>query len=390
MFQEPFYGLFLIQLNKKIADIPTACVSKRGINFDLTIGEKFWNSRNENQRIGLLKHELLHIVFFHLLDWAEFHDKALLNIAMDLEVNQYIKPEYYPSPDIILIENPEYASLNLPLKAGYRKYYELIQNSAKGKCPAMDKLREDMEDFRKTSGSGSGDPNKVAGNSHISWEELTEGMTEAEKKLIKKQIDYQLKETAENVIKNRGLVPSELDQYIKALYDIEEPVMDWKAYVRRFSGNSNKIYTRKTRKKPNKRFPDNPALKIKTKKHIAVGIDTSGSVSDTDLIEFFSELHHIHKTGAKITIIECDAAIHRVYEYKGGQIDKVSGRGGTSFQPIIDYVNERYKTFTSLVYLTDMECPPPTKCRKPTLWVACSSSCSDGKGFDGHFVKIQR
>lgn len=59
MLKEPFYGLFLISLNKKWEDrVGTAGVSKNGINFELLIAEPFWNDLTPQHRIGLLKHEL--------------------------------------------------------------------------------------------------------------------------------------------------------------------------------------------------------------------------------------------------------------------------------------------------------------------------------------------
>ena len=59
MWKEPFYGFFLIMLNKVWnLKVPTAGVSKNGINYQLSINEKFWMSLSENHRIGLLKHEL--------------------------------------------------------------------------------------------------------------------------------------------------------------------------------------------------------------------------------------------------------------------------------------------------------------------------------------------
>lgn len=84
MWKEPFYGFFLIMLNK-IWDkrIPTAGVSKNGINYQLTINEEFWMDLSENHRIGLLKHELLHIAYFHLSSYFNYTDKKLANVAMD-------------------------------------------------------------------------------------------------------------------------------------------------------------------------------------------------------------------------------------------------------------------------------------------------------------------
>ena len=67
-----------------------------------------------------------------------------------------------------------------------------------------------------------------------------------------------------------GFVPSELKSYIDELLEVTPPSYNWKGYFRRFFGSSSKIYTKKTRRKYNKRFPSNPALKIKPKKGLTV------------------------------------------------------------------------------------------------------------------------
>jgi predicted metal-dependent peptidase len=200
-------------------------------------------------------------------------------------------------------------------------------------------------------------------------------MDEAEKKLMEKQIEHQLKETAEQVQKQRGTVPGELKELIDSLYVTEEPVIDWRAYLRRFNGMASKVFTKKTRRKPNKRFYGNPALKIKQRKNTLVAIDTSGSVSKDDLKEFLSEIHHIYKTGTEVTVIECDASIGRVYEYKGEvkESKEVTGRGGTSYEPVMQYLKAHKDKYQNLIYLTDGECSiEQTQPCKPVLWVHCS------------------
>ena len=65
MLKEAFYGFFLIGLNKKIRkDLPTAGVSKNGIGGHLSVNPDFYMQLTEDQRIGILKHELLHISTF--------------------------------------------------------------------------------------------------------------------------------------------------------------------------------------------------------------------------------------------------------------------------------------------------------------------------------------
>ena len=59
MLKEPYYGLFLIMLNKLWSGrIPTAGVSKNNINYQLVINPTFWEELSEEHRLGLLKHEL--------------------------------------------------------------------------------------------------------------------------------------------------------------------------------------------------------------------------------------------------------------------------------------------------------------------------------------------
>jgi len=383
MFAEPFYGIFLSTLNKVIRDVvPTAGVCKNGINYQLAVNEEFWASLdNDKKKIGLLKHELLHICFHHLTDKDGFPDHELHNVAADVEINQYLTPEYYPTPDILLPST--FPELNLPLKAGTKKYYELLsQAKLSGVSPALNALLD-------SDPSSGGKHGSIADGLHPTWKEF-DSLSEADKKLVKAQIDHQIKSIVEGQ-RNMGFTPAELKGYIDSLFELKPQSFDWKGYFRRFFGTSTKIYTKKTRRKLNKRFQENPALKIKTKKKILIGIDTSGSVSNEDLIEFFNEINHMHKTGVSITIAEGDADIHNVYEYKGDMPDKVTGRGGTDMNPFITYFNE-HREFNSLIILTDGHIGEnKVKTLKPMMMVICSSGDdveSVKENGWGHTIKI--
>jgi len=220
---------------------------------------------------------------------------------------------------------------------------------------------------------------------HKTWEEF-EDLTEAEKKLVQKQVEHQLKETAEQTVKRCGNVPGELADLIKRLTTIEPSSFDWKGYLRRFIGNSTISYTKKLRRKYNKRYSDNPGLKIKFKNNILVGVDTSGSVSNKELREFMSELTHMHKTGHMITVAQCDTQINSVEAFNPRKDWEIKGRGGTSFQPVIDLFNKKRGVYTALIYLTDGEACTPEDCPNNTLWVH-SSQCDVNNELPG--LKIQ-
>ena len=359
MLKEPYYGFFLITLNKlwDSKRVPTAGVSKNGINYQLAINPEFWEGLNENQRLGILKHELLHIAFGHLTTFFKFSNHKLANVAMDMEINQYIESSWLPggeyskeeydeikkkvteevkaaieaelSPEEILeiskkcpgrgILIEDYADLNLDLKAGCRYYYDKLKElkdkkDNEGTCgnDSMDELLDDIE----------------AGNipDHGTWEEF-ENLTEAEQKLIEKQLQKILSDAKDQTIKKRGTVPGEIEGII-VIEEIVAAKFDWRGYIRRFTGVSTKVFTKKIRRKENRRFSDNPGLKIKMKQHMLLAIDTSGSVSDAELKEFMNEIHHIYKAGVDITIVQCDTRITSIKPYTGKHELEVQGRGG--------------------------------------------------------------
>ena len=194
------------------------------------------------------------------------------------------------------------------------------------------------------------------------------------KKLVDKQVEHVLKEIADQVQKSRGTVPGEFTEILKRINEIEPPKFDWKSYLRRFVGGSTETFTKKTRRKYNKRYDENPGLKIKYQKHVLVAIDTSGSVSTDELNEFMGEMYHIKKTGGEVTILQADTAVRDISKLKLGHDFKVHGRGGTNFQPAVDYYNENFHKYTCLIYFTDGEAPAPDEVKGRVLWALSSKS----------------
>ena len=373
MFKEPYYGLFLIGLNKIYSDkLPTAGVSKNGIGVQLTMNPEFMLGLNELQRMGLIKHELLHISFGHLILRDRFKCPKLFNIAADLEINQYIDDDMLPEGGVTL---EMFEDLNLDRRAGTTYYYEKLEEAqCEGNCPALENIL-----------------NQMTGNSiydHPTWDEFDD-LSEADKKLVQKQIEHQMKETAEQTEKRCGNIPGELSEVIRRLLYVEPPSFNWKQYLRRFVGNSSISYTKKLRRKYNKRYTGNPGLKIKFKNHILVGVDTSGSVSNSELKEFMNELNHMHKTGHQITVAQCDTNIGSIEVFNPKKDWDITGRGGTDFQPVIDHYNEKKGAYTALIYLTDGEAHTPDDCPKNTLWVHSSNSyCEINEDLPGQKIQL--
>ena len=377
MLKEPYYGFFLIMLNKVWRkDLPTAGVSKNGINFQLAINEDFWTSLSEMHQMGLLKHELLHIAFGHLTSFKSFKNHRLANVAMDMEINQYIDKDWLPKGGIDI---DDYEDLNLERKAGCRYYY--------------DKLNQFQDEKDKNGSCGNENMDKLLDQvangevpDHSTWEEF-EDLSEAEQKLIEKQLQKVLSDAKEQTVKKRGNVPGEIEGVI-VIEEIVPPKFDWRGYIRRFTGVSTKVFTKKIRRKENRRYEENPGLKIKMRQHMLLAIDTSGSVSNSELQEFMGEIHHIYKAGVDVTIMQCDTSIRSIEPYKGKNEINIAGRGGTEFDPVLDYYNANQKKYTSLVYFTDGECYTSVVPKGNVLWVLSERS-SMNENLPGRVIKLE-
>ena len=370
MFREMYWGFFILMMNKVWRNnLPTAGVSKNGINFQLAINEQFFTDLPKLHREGLIQHEAMHIAYNHLTQWFNFSDKKIANIAMDLVINQTISDDYLPEGGMKLELFPE---LNLEPDQGTHYYYEKLTQAKEQKeqtgssgSQALDSLLDQME-----GGEGNGN---IELPDHSTWEEF-DGLSESESRIMKAQLDRVLEQAADMTVKKRGTVPGNISDYLLALQQVEPPKFDWKGYLRLFIGTSAKVYIKKSRRKENIKFTDSAGIKIKRKQNILLGIDTSGSVSESELLEFMSEIYHIWKTGVEVTIIQCDTRIRSIDEYKGTFEMKFHGRGGTEFDPVLEYFNENRNKFNSLIYFTDGECYTDVKPRNPVLWVLSERS----------------
>ena len=414
LIKNPFYGLFCLSLPKKVTSaVPTLAIAKQGINCELCINPDFWEQHTDDEQVALLQHELGHIIFQHIFISDSFSDPKLFNICADMEVNSYI--------DNLPLDACKASSIGLQDGLGTKAYYEHMnkkqqaqaqnpqkpcngglggngsnspQNSSqKPEDKNEDKKDEDSNtapqrdkkegDSSQDAGGGEGEkeeqsyPDFMADkyksyDSHKSWKEFNE-IPEATKQLMQNNIVSIVKSTAEQVEKQRGTIPGEFRELIDKLREKKPEVFNWKAYFRRLLGSIYDVNIRSTRRKVSKRFADAAGIQHKKKVSILIAIDTSGSVSTKELQDFFSEIEYIYKAGARVTILECDARINKIEEYDGKRIPAIVGRGGTDFNPPVDYYVKHKKEYASLIYFTDGECSLPRKNPSGMVWVITSN-----------------
>jgi predicted metal-dependent peptidase len=387
-----FYGLFLAELNKVFDDkFPTACVGKHpsSATIQLVIGRNFWENvcRNESMRKGILIHELEHVIREHLSEISSsmFPDRKIGNIAMDVSINQTITEEL-PRTDEegnkmgAFIE--DFHELNLKPNESTLYYYRRLIEAKEAKQDSAKKGQPSKSGFPGTEKAGTSGSKTLDEfidgdvDLHELWKQLMEGMGDKEKDLFRKEIQEQIRRVAEETQRLKGNVPVHISNSLKEDFGMKPPVVNWKTLFNRFIGSTITTEVRQTRKRPNFRFEDAPTNKYKNKIKIVVGCDSSGSVSDEELKEFFGQIKHMYNSGTKVYICIWDAQVHTEYEYKGEMKFERICQGGTYASSFIEYVNKHAgkEHWTCAINMTDGYIEQePIACKIPLLWVITNS-----------------
>lgn len=391
LIDSPFYAFYVIGINRVVTTgIDTMGVGIENNDYVLYINPYFWKSLTNDQQMGLLKHEILHMVFEHPLTLRRFTNSRKANIAADLEINSYIDSNWLPNVELEQLNKEDFDSID-------EYYIELYKNGAPKGCYAQDRnlaLKKGTTYYYNQLKEDDNEGDNQYGDSHKHYNS-TKGKNDEYVKTIN---DNRIKEISKSLPKNSSAysnLPSSLRSKIDNLLNPQKPVVDWKKVLRNIVGVSSKSEMYITRRKKNIRFPDMNVVTFKPKSEILCGIDTSGSMSQKDLQEVFSEMSNIHSKGVEIKVLEADAEIEAEFMFNDRALKRnkheVSGRGGTSFTPVVEYFNK--SKYNLLVYLTDGYAPPPSVPvvrGKKVLWVITTNGCSIDrlKEFPGAKVKM--
>ncbi len=363
ILHEPFYGHVLTGLVKEVnAEISSLSL---GVNANktpqLAINPNYWQEElnTPTQRLGALKHEVLHLVFGHLLREQDFANVRIFHLAADLVVNQYLSLEQLSPASLTLNLFPE---LDLQPFRSVDAYYEELSGAWNKTLRRGQIISPKLSDLM-AAGTGP-----LAG--HDLWQNEVGPLSAAEKKVLATGMHQIVQNALQRVgNKGRGSLPGVLQTQLNQLVISHEPTLDWRRFLRLFVGAGQRTFLQNTLRKPSRRYGTNPGLRIRNKHKLLIALDTSASIADAEIQAFFQEIQHIWRLGTEIFILECDTQINNAYIYRGTTPAVVAGRGGTHFDAAIHYANQQSNA-DAVVYFTDGLGPAPSlSCRKPLMWM---------------------
>ncbi len=364
LLREPFYAHLFGSINKEVVGkghpVDTLAVGLGHNTLTLYVNADFWDQglSNPDHRYGVVKHEMLHLVFRHLLVREPFLEARLLNVAFDLVVNQYIARIQLPDDSIFLESFPD---LHLSAGQTWFYYYKKIEQLQRG-----------------TGGEAAGSPSaetlqKIRSDSHglerhQPWREIR-SRSELENNVLETQLDSLMRTAHQRTNAHAwGNLPGELRELLQNRLFRPPAEINWRGVLRLFAGSAARTRLRNTMQRPSRRFGTVPGVKIKRQQRLMVALDTSGSIGPEDLEPFFNEIFHLWRAGAQVDIVECDTRITRRYVYQGLTPTAVEGRGGTNFSEPLALANRERPD--ALLYFTDGFAEPPLLMPQvPVLWI---------------------
>ena len=378
LISEPFYAHFLSGIVRNVTtEVATAAVGLNNTKVTLYINEKFFLKEltTFSSRVAVIKHETLHLLLKHLfrLDLKKY-DPKIFNIAADLVVNQLIGKWNLPNNAVTLSSFPD---LELAEDESVEWYYKKIHDL---KRKLDKKKRNKSSNPKENNNPNTSFPSESAKtleeilskgthSDHSKWgfskDDLKSEHAETE-------LDRLIVQTKERISKDQyDLLPIEIRNLINIIIEKRNPKINWKRALKIFSSSSRRTRIKFTNKRISKRYGTRPGLRVQRNQKIAVGLDTSGSISTDELNLFFNEIHAMWSNGAEIEVIECDDKVQKIYDYNGKFPKFVTGQGWTDFNPVFQHINkERNTIYDGCIYLTDGQATEPTiKPRCNVFWV---------------------
>lgn len=403
---ENFFGSFMVQVDRTVdPTLPTGA----GIRLDLSGLQFVFNPRLMAElplacAKAEIKHQIYHLVTGHPArkkSLAGRYDNRILNVAADIAIDQYIEdlPPWEPTLESVSRE----IGRRLPPYLSMEAYAERIQQALDSPEAPPELSEEEKKapagEEEDREGGGEGMPGKSDGKAdapeeegdahdedrcHELWQESEAMALEEADAHIRRLLDQAL----------RGEVPSGLEEAVERL--CAGARISWQRMLRNLAGTlpapHRKTITRKDRRQPWRLDLRGRLPRYETE--LVVAVDTSGSMDNVALKKAVAEIFELVKhTRHKVTLIECDADLQRIYrlERPSDLRTVFKGRGGTAFSPVFRYLRENNLRDALLVYFTDGQGETALSekpVNKHTLWVLTGKGDLSLEAYPGHLARL--
>jgi predicted metal-dependent peptidase len=398
MLNEPFYAKVLRGVTKTCTKaIPTAGVLAKDGDLKMWYNPGFMSSLTDLQVRGLLKHEALHLALMHTTT-RRLEPHNVHNWAADLAINSNIPEEELPEGGLIPgkafgpLTEEQAEKMDEEAQARYERMSKFIEDLPKGlsteeyfaRLMEDEQMKEDME-----KGEGDGGEGMPGMDDHDGWDTLSD----EEKELVAGKVKQAVAQAAKECDQKGswGSVPGEMQSEIRQLISKEIP---WQAVLKKFVGFTKRSVRNTSWNKINKKNPMiMPGARKKCTASIALYIDQSGSVSESELELLFGELQNLAKRTEFTTFhFDCtvDESSETVWKKNRVQAPHRTRSGGTCFKAVAKHAEKNKHRFDGYLILTDGWASNPGISRMKRGWVITThGDVQDWMGGSDFIIKMK-
>ena len=406
MLDEPFFAAVLRGVNyERTTAIPTAGVLAKDGDVHMWWNPNFLAGLTARQVKGLLKHEAMHLALEHTTS-RRMEPHVVHNYATDLAINSDIPEEELPEGGLIPgkafkdLTSDEEEKMGQDAVDRYNRVSEKIASFPKGessewyftKLMEDPQIAEDIEDGQKVGGKSiadaladgdvkfdengdlvdkDGNPVKLlpgAVDDHDGWDKLSEEERELLKGKIAKSVEDAVKDCDRTG--RWGSVGGKTRQVLREIISKE---VDWRNILRKFCGLSRRAERRSNVRRLNRKYTGiHPGVERGYTSSIAVYIDQSGSVGNSELELAFAELRNLSRRTEFTTFhFDTEVDVDSETQWRRGKTPQ-AGRtrcGGTDFACVTKHANANAAKFDGYIIITDGEALKPGKSRLKRGWL---------------------
>ena len=332
--ESPFYLYMLLGMKMVETDSVRTVSLSFSKNGDIVL---LYNPKIEKRGIrfvkALLKHEVMHLINQHfLIKPKDSRDKKIWDLAMDAAINQYIEElDAFGVPLTQLVEEGH----------GVDNEYIFAVPPPQHPGESAEFYHDWMLEKFEELGRFDVEALPSSPDEHSSPEDLN--------------VDMILEITKDRIGKAFNAYGSSLPSGVQRMVEktLSRPVLNWRVLVRRFMGVSVRGERYMTPLRPNRRYEDQPGWRYEYRSRIAVIVDTSGSIIESEINDFLSEIEGLMKfTEGEVHLIQVDTNVTMVTRYRRGDWRdlEIVGGGETDLQPAVDYAEENLRAEGTVVF----------------------------------------
>lgn len=388
ILDQPFLGALVMHLPLKAAD-PKWCATTATDARHFYYNPGYIGRLTLEQTQFVLAHEAMHCALSHFAR-RNHRQKHRWDVACDYAVNMILDEERMRGPEDALM-NAAYRGLTAeeiypllhedpPEKTQDMHLFDNESSEGGGESESMEQdagQGQGSQDRKDQSEGGGGRPQQQEGQGSQPQEASDVQEAPPPPPTDPDKLDEQWKSrlaAAAHAARQAG----KLSQSLMRLVDnLLAPQLPWRALLARYMMNAARddySFQRTSRRDTGAALM--PRLYSQSV-NVVVALDTSGSVKDEELREFLSEVDALKgQVRAEVVLHACDDKLCANGPWRFAQWEPVtlpegvSGKGGTDFRPVFEWLERERLNPDLLIYFTDAEGKfPEREPQYPVVWL---------------------